>query len=35
MDHAVVMGRKAALSILGKIDREEAQAVGTTQEYFG
>lgn len=35
MDHAVVMGRKAALSLLGKIDREEAQAVGTTQEYFG
>ncbi len=35
MDHAVVMGRKAALSLLGKIDRGEAQAVGTTQEYFG
>ncbi|HUT98986.1 MAG TPA: FAD-dependent oxidoreductase [bacterium] len=35
MDHAVVMGRKAALSLRGKMDREEAQAVGTTQEYFG
>ncbi|OGD76872.1 MAG: hypothetical protein A2Y64_03315, partial [Candidatus Coatesbacteria bacterium RBG_13_66_14] len=35
MDHAVVMGRKAALSIMGKMDREEAQAVGMTPEYFG
>jgi protoporphyrinogen oxidase len=35
MDHAVIMGRRAAQSLMGKIDREEAQAVGTTQEYFG
>jgi protoporphyrinogen oxidase len=35
MDHAVIMGRKAALALLGKIDREEAQAVGTMREYFG
>ncbi len=35
MDHAIIMGRKAALALLGKIDREEAQSVGTTQEYFG
>lgn len=35
MDHAVVMGRKAALALMGKMAREEAQAVGTTREYFG
>lgn len=35
MDHAIIMGRKAALALLGKIDRAEAQSVGKTQEYFG
>lgn len=35
MDHALIMGRKAALVVLGRLDRAAAQAVGTQSEYFG
>ena len=35
MDHALIMGRKAALVALGRQERDAAQAVGTENEYFG